>query len=173
MENSNDLDGEGIRRVRSFQERQTRRVEVHRRVRSFKTTSKGLINRGDEVKVSSKEFIQYDFVSSIENDQLNGLRTGFRKYNIPQVDTTEPCTTKTDKSDNSFFRVFIMGAGGVGKSSIVSQFMTSEYLGHCHLNVCKLEFITFPFSLLFYKKQVHSFHLYTRFSLDIIYYYMI
>ena len=132
-----------IRRVRSFEDRQTRNVDVHRRVRSFKTTSKGLINRGDDVKVSSNKFVQRDLMPCQSNENSNGLRTGFKKYNIPTRDTGKAQAAKTENCDNSYFTVFIMGAAGVGKSTIVEQFMTSEYLGHFHLNVCKLKIYFF------------------------------
>jgi hypothetical protein len=117
------------RRARSFKERSSEAGQTnHRRVRSFKTTSKGLVNRGDSFKVKKEA----------HNDQLNNKNVKddstiqtFNNCVIPQLITTE-CSV-----DQSNIRVLLTGARGVGKSSIIDQFMTSEFLGNGSFNVCK------------------------------------
>jgi Rad/Gem-related GTP binding protein 1 len=135
MEESMTKNDEKIRRVRSFRTRPDRSSESLRRVRSFKTTSKGLINRGDSLKLN---------ISGVHNSP------GLRKKTIDaepsikdicqhSVDHVEipNVVSENDSCFQGYFRVLITGAEGVGKSSIIDQFMTSEFLGNGSFNICK------------------------------------
>jgi Rad/Gem-related GTP binding protein 1 len=113
------------RRATSFKERPETGGENLRRVRSFKTTSKGLVNRGDTVNVRNDS--DYNRAKSSEKNS----KSPKRKYLIPQLITSK-CS-----EDQRNFRVLLTGAGGVGKTSLIQQFMTSEYLGSGNINVCK------------------------------------
>ena len=115
------------RRARSFKERSEKGQTNHRRVRSFKTTSKGLVNRGDSFKVKRDAD---DPVSSRNITDDPTLQT-FNNCVIPQLITTEY------NMDQNSFKVLLTGARGVGKSSLIDQFMTSEFLGNGSFNVCK------------------------------------
>ena len=127
-------DNERIRRSRAFRTRPDRSTESLRRVRSFKTTSKGLVNRGDSFKVN-----QNNANNSPGRRNLVSEKVNLRIENQNIVNKLEiPNLTATDHGCyQSSFRVLITGAEGVGKSSIIDQFMTSEFLGHGHFNVCK------------------------------------
>lgn len=91
-----------------------------RRVRSFRTTTKGLVNRGDSFRkrggrVPSTERIRYAYTPS------------------PCPTRRVPLEVQVEKPpDNpanlSYFTIIVLGANGVGKTSITQQFMTSEYV---------------------------------------------
>jgi Rad/Gem-related GTP binding protein 1 len=134
MEELSIEDNEKIKRSRSFRSRPDRSTEGLRRVRSFKTTSKGLVNRGDSVKVNRGT----PHNSPGHRNKVPG--DGDTRTDSPKiVNSLEiPSFTASDNDcHQSNFKVLITGVEGVGKSSIIDQFMTSEFLGHGHLNVCK------------------------------------
>lgn len=95
-----------------------------RRVRSFKTTTKGIVNRGDSFRkkggrVASTERIRYAYTPS-------PLPSPSPARRIPlEVQIEKP---PENPADLSYFKVVVLGANGVGKSSITQQFMTSEYV---------------------------------------------
>lgn len=91
-----------------------------RRVRSFKTTNKGVVNRGDSVRRG--------------RTSRNGSDEHTRYTPSPRPTSHHvPFEIKVENSsDNaavtSYYKVVVLGAHGVGKSSITQQFMTSEYV---------------------------------------------
>ncbi|XP_053402343.1 GTP-binding protein GEM-like [Mercenaria mercenaria] len=104
------------RRARSFKEHSEKIECQQRRIRSFKTTSKGLVNRGDSFEVKLEE-----------------------DYNIMDAPTTTPDSTHhtnairqhiTNKyhHDKSYFRVLLTGARDVGKTSLIEQFAPPHFL---------------------------------------------
>ena len=133
---SDDSSGENnarVRRVRPFKDRPERSGGEQRSVRSFKMTSKGLVNRGDSFKSRKSENISYK--------QLNGVNTGVQNANMDKNANKNyiiPKGVMTETDDRQrFFRVLMLGSGGVVKTSIINQFMTSEFLGGGHFNICK------------------------------------
>ena len=134
MENLTSEDPTRIRRARSFRERSGNSGENLRRVRSFKTTPKGLVNRGDSFKIrrSSPQTVQ-----DIEGETLEIQQNAITKLDIPKLDSVN------DRPVQCYFRVLIAGAEGVGKSAIIDQLMTSEFLGYENFNYCKFYFFTY------------------------------
>lgn len=121
-----------FRRSRSFRESPDKLGENLRRVRSFKTTSKGLVNRGDSYK-TKRESGSCEILVQKRTDTT--IQT-FNNYVIPQL-----ITTRSDGEQN-YFRVLMIGAQGVGKTSIIDQFMTSEFLGSGdNFSICKFYFL--------------------------------
>ena len=103
------------------------------RVRSFKTTSKGLVNRGDSFKSKSKST---NSMAGSESSQGSGQitqcadeRRASRTSVNSQGSVTATCSNASSVEVEPPYRVLVMGAGGVGKTAIVQQFMTSEYMG--------------------------------------------
>lgn len=134
-----------MKRARSFRERSEKTGEGLRRVRSFKTTSKGLVNRGDSFK--SKKNASYGVNAYEVDNGINNVDSTLQTFHnnvVPQL-----VTTKSDDHQN-LFRVLMTGAQGVGKSSIIDQFMTSEFLGSGNFNVCKygINIFATPINLL-------------------------
>ncbi|XP_052234041.1 uncharacterized protein LOC127846646 [Dreissena polymorpha] len=121
-----------VRRARSFRERPERASGELRRVRSFKTTSKGLVNRGDSFKTrkGATEFVAASSQPGVTVDSVDGDNT----YLLPPV-----VMTKTEEQLPKYYRVLLLGAEGVGKSSIINQFMTSEFLGGGNFNISQSE----------------------------------
>ncbi|XP_060563399.1 GTP-binding protein GEM-like isoform X8 [Ruditapes philippinarum] len=117
-----------IRRARSFRERSENTGENLRRVRSFKTTSKGLINRGDSFKIqrASPQVGKTNEGETIVKNTVTNLE-------IPKF------VTANSGLVHCYFRVLITGAEGVGKSAIIDQFMTSEFLGYGNFNISQSE----------------------------------
>ncbi|KAH3773129.1 hypothetical protein DPMN_174483 [Dreissena polymorpha] len=121
-----------VRRARSFRERPEKTSGELRRVRSFKTTSKGLVNRGDSFK-KRKDATDIMLIQSqpeVTVDSLDDDNT----YLLPTVVTTKP-----EEQLPKYYRVLFLGAEGVGKSSIINQFMTSEFLGGGNFNISQSE----------------------------------
>ncbi|CAD1472088.1 unnamed protein product, partial [Heterotrigona itama] len=100
--------------------------EEYYRLRHFSITGKGIVNRGDSLKSrrsrsnnsvassnSSTEHLTASYPGSARNSAAGSLASS-RESSASQGPTP--------------YRVLMLGAAAVGKSSLVSQFMTSEYL---------------------------------------------
>lgn len=94
------------------------------RVRSFKMTSKGLINRGDSFRRKSNGSIASTGSSKASQNER-------KRQRIPS-DNSEETACSCDTSSITapgYYRVVMLGSEGVGKSALTTQFMTSEYIG--------------------------------------------
>lgn len=92
--------------------------ETFQRVRSFKMTSKGLINHGDSLRN--------------KNRSKTSSRTGSLKDSRRQrlsSDTSDDTCSSVSSCSGGYYRVVILGGPSVGKTALVNQFMTSEYTG--------------------------------------------
>lgn len=100
--------------------------EEYYRLRQFSISGKGIVNRGDSLKSrrsrsnnsvassnSSTEHLTASYPGSARNSAANSLASS-RESSASQGPAP--------------YRVLMLGATAVGKSSLVSQFMTSEYL---------------------------------------------
>ncbi|CAO1329724.1 unnamed protein product [Diamesa hyperborea] len=101
--------------------------EEYYRLRHFSITGKGIVNRGDSLK--SRRSRSNNSVAS-SNSSTEYLTTAVNA-------TVESAKTSLASSRESStfnqgsqvpFRVLMLGGAACGKSSLVSQFMTSEYL---------------------------------------------
>ena len=146
MDKSDESSGEEdhLRRARSLKgERSDSGREPLRRVRSFKTTSKGLINRGDSFKrrknKSHKGFAVLDDGAECR-EQRNHLipANACSPQTIPTVSIDT--TGSIDQAPN-YFRVLMLGVPGVGKTLLTDQFMTSEFLGNYEYSICEYYYI--------------------------------
>ena len=99
-------------------------VELYR-VRSFSTTSKGIINCGDTFRARS---------NSNDEPPGGGDRTCSRT-NVAALAASSFSSTDTFSDDTPVYRVVVLGSAGVGKTSLVHQLMTSEYMGDTDLSV--------------------------------------
>ncbi|KAK7497723.1 hypothetical protein BaRGS_00011118 [Batillaria attramentaria] len=94
------------------------------RVRSFKMTSKGLVNHGDSFKRRSTHSLMS--TGSANTDQSDQRP---RTLSVASEESSGVLSGSGSCSPPSYFRVALLGAPGVGKSALVRQFMTSEYRG--------------------------------------------
>ncbi|XP_060062721.1 GTP-binding protein GEM-like [Ylistrum balloti] len=95
-----------------------------RRVRSFKTTSRGVVNRGDSYKKkSSKDVLASGVTIRDENPELQNLDNHSNR-STPKI-STSTCSDDIPK----YYQVVVLGSDGVGKTALTDQFMTSEYIG--------------------------------------------
>lgn len=97
-----------------------------RRVRSFKTTSKGVVvNRGDSFKKKSTHSLMSTGSTITEaRPQQSNSQQHLQPTSLPNNQfSQEPPATPT------YYRVILMGAAGCGKSLMAKQFMTSDYVG--------------------------------------------
>ncbi|KAL7640309.1 UNVERIFIED_CONTAM: hypothetical protein RMT77_009723 [Armadillidium vulgare] len=96
------------------------------RLRNFSITSKGVINRGDSL-ISRKSRSNNSICSTTSRNSSRSGRSGERS---PFEGSC--CGSSYVSSDASIevkkFRVVLLGESGVGKSALVHQFMTSEYM---------------------------------------------
>ena len=90
------------------------------RVRSFKKTSKGLVNHGDTVRKMS--------INSLMSSG-NAVTESLQRQRTLSITSAESvCNSSSSSTAPSYFRVAILGTNGVGKTSLRRQMMTSEYL---------------------------------------------
>lgn len=116
----------------SFNDLSVENTPVHplRRVRSFKTTSKGgVVNNGDSFRstgsvTSSGSAANTDtWADQEEHGMIKQERSpsdASDSSNFCSIESTTP---------SSFYRVAMAGTEGVGITSLMSQLMTSEYMG--------------------------------------------
>ena len=105
-------------------------TEAIYRVRSFSTSGKTVINRGDSFKSCT--------TSSGHASSIGGsLCSVAGEDSCAAQSRTSSVSSQGDHSDCSscgmpppMYKVLMLGAHGVGKSSLAQQFTTSEYMGH-------------------------------------------
>ncbi|ESO96885.1 hypothetical protein LOTGIDRAFT_159634 [Lottia gigantea] len=86
-------------------------------MRTFVTTRKGLVNRGDSVRSRSTNSI-----ASSGSGSMTEL--------TPLSGTSSSLSASANSLVPAYvLRVLVIGAPGVGKTSLKRQFMTSEYIG--------------------------------------------
>ncbi|GFV79392.1 GTP-binding protein RAD [Trichonephila clavipes] len=89
------------------------------RLRNFSVTSKGVINRGDSFRSRSNSNVP----GLVENEEAAS--------SVPET-TGQPSPLREDEKDvmpqKKTYKVLLVGASGVGKSSMWKQFLTSEYI---------------------------------------------
>lgn len=92
-----------------------------RRVRSFKTTSKGgVINRGDSYrkKNSSRHLLASGSTNTHDSPSLAHAASHHSDFE---------CNPRSDEPPSSYFKIQVLGPPGCGKTSITNQFMSSDY----------------------------------------------
>ncbi|CAH1392695.1 unnamed protein product [Nezara viridula] len=89
--------------------------EHYYRLRHFSITGKGVINRGDYLKSKLEKSQGSVSSNSASTDQLG-------------PPSRQSSCVSCPGSHNYSYRVVMLGASAVGKTSLISQFMTSEYL---------------------------------------------
>ncbi|XP_032678905.1 uncharacterized protein LOC116847715 isoform X3 [Odontomachus brunneus] len=107
--------------------------EEYYRLRHFSITGKGVVNRGDSLK--SRRSRSNNSVAS-SNSSLSSIRrsTEHLTASYPGSARNSAAGSLASSRESSAsqgpapYRVLMLGAPAVGKSSLVSQFMTSEYL---------------------------------------------
>ncbi|XP_034230159.1 uncharacterized protein LOC117638997 [Thrips palmi] len=98
--------------------------EEYYRLRHFSITGKGIVNRGDSLKSrrsrSKNSVASSNSSHSTEHIGPNGSARSSATCSLASSRDSSTCTVP--------YRVVMLGGAGVGKSSLVQQFMTSEYL---------------------------------------------
>ncbi|XP_014478314.1 PREDICTED: uncharacterized protein LOC106746322 isoform X2 [Dinoponera quadriceps] len=92
------------------------------RLRAFSITHKGVVNRGDSI--ISRRSRSNTSVNSSRNSNVSGERSPFEG----SCCSGQGASTESDIEEISKYRVVLLGDSGVGKTALVSQFMTSEYM---------------------------------------------
>lgn len=93
-----------------------------RRVRSFKTTSKGaVVNRGDSFRTKTP--------AEDANLFTPGEQQSLEKINSSHGNISHKNQIIPEPLPSSYFKVLMLGSSGVGKSALTTQFLTSEYIG--------------------------------------------
>ena len=94
-----------------------------RRVRSFKTTTKGVVNRGDSIRKRGARNSRYGSDEITQHTHTSSPRP---EHHVPFEIKVE--NSPDNSAVSSYYKVVILGATSVGKTSITQQFMTSEYV---------------------------------------------
>ncbi|XP_066249777.1 uncharacterized protein [Euwallacea similis] len=103
--------------------------EEYYRLRHFSITGKGVVNRGDSLKSRRSRSNNSVASSNSSTEQLAGPTSA-----AGSARTSASCSLASSRESStsapgpSPYRVLMLGGPAVGKSSLVSQFMTSEYL---------------------------------------------
>ncbi|XP_050395382.1 GTP-binding protein GEM [Patella vulgata] len=90
------------------------------RIRSFRTTAKGVENNGDSFKRHSTNSLM----------SSGSTVTDYEKQRSSSITSEDSQTNSGVSWVPSYFRVALIGSNGVGKSAISRQFLTSEYVGY-------------------------------------------
>ena len=108
-------------------------------VRSFQTSSRGIINRGDSVKRKRKQNKQdEESIEPLETLMENGETfngcdsSGDKRLRAPFSVPSGPGSGLGRSGGSSpcgALRVLIVGDQSVGKSALINQFLTSDYMG--------------------------------------------
>ncbi len=102
------------------------------RVRSFITSPKGIINRGDSYRLRS--FASNCSLESTASSPGGGYMRAFSLASHGSYSTG----SSMENPEGPTYRVLVMGSGGTGKTTLIQQFMTSEYLGNMENSLGKL-----------------------------------
>ncbi|XP_021921879.1 mucin-5AC-like isoform X2 [Zootermopsis nevadensis] len=114
--------------------------EEYYRLRHFSITGKGVVNRGDSLKSrrsrSNNSVTSSNSSHSTEHLTAGGgavVTTGGSSYpgSARTSATTSLASSRESSTSNpgpTGYKVVMLGSAGVGKSSLINQFMTSEYL---------------------------------------------
>ncbi|XP_075165340.1 rad, Gem/Kir family member 1 isoform X3 [Haematobia irritans] len=102
--------------------------EEYYRLRHFSITGKGVINRGDSLKSRRSKSNNSVASSNSSNEHLTAPQVPQTTRSSANHSLASSRESSTSNPGNGPYRVLMMGAPAVGKSSLVSQFMTSEYL---------------------------------------------
>ncbi|XP_058838177.1 uncharacterized protein LOC131693922 isoform X1 [Topomyia yanbarensis] len=101
--------------------------EEYYRLRHFSITGKGVINRGDSLKSRRSKSNNSVASSNSSTEHLTAVGAGSAR-------TSATCSLASSRESSTSnpasgpYKVLMLGGAAVGKSSLVSQFMTSEYL---------------------------------------------
>ncbi|XP_050073667.1 uncharacterized protein LOC126561514 isoform X2 [Anopheles maculipalpis] len=105
--------------------------EEYYRLRHFSITGKGVVNRGDSLK--SRRSKSNNSVAS-SNSSTEHLTPATGAVAAGSARTSATCSLASSRESSTSnpasgpYKVLMLGGQAVGKSSLVSQFMTSEYL---------------------------------------------
>lgn len=111
--------------------------EPLRRVRSFKMTSKGIVNRGDTFRESNTSLAS-DGSFSEQPFHVNRHRQRVQSES-EDVESEAVIDAATSTSIPNVYRVALCGSVGVGKTALVNQFKTSEYMGGFEISIGDVE----------------------------------
>ncbi|XP_014213096.1 uncharacterized protein LOC106642751 [Copidosoma floridanum] len=95
------------------------------RLRAFSITNKGVVNRGDSIL--SRRSRSNTSVNSSRNSNVSGDRSPF-DGSCCSGQGVASLSTESEPEEITKYRVVLLGDSGVGKTALVSQFMTSEYI---------------------------------------------
>lgn len=115
------------------------------RVRSFKATSKGIVNRGDSFRRKNEDSIAH--TGRVQTDTDIDLVDNTRQRFLSDASDDTTCST-VSSSLFGYYRVAVIGESGVGKTALINQFMSSEYMGAFDINTGK--YIELSVKILFY-----------------------
>ncbi|WAR11903.1 RIT2-like protein [Mya arenaria] len=100
-----------------------------RRVRSFKTTSKGgIVNRGDSFKRSSNSIHSTGSAMHSEHGGTRSHNNSTHTINSKQSRYIGTLDSMGSSMETVIHKVAMVGDKGVGKRSLTNQFMTSEFI---------------------------------------------
>lgn len=102
--------------------------EEYYRLRHFSITGKGVVNRGDSLKSRRSRSNNSVASSNSSTEQLPVVSTANSARTSANCSLASSRESSTSAPGPMPYRVLMLGGPAVGKSSLVSQFMTSEYL---------------------------------------------
>lgn len=107
----------------SLSSNDVRNSEALRRVRSFKTTSKGVVNSGDVFRKKGSVCLNVSSGLAVTSSDID-LATAKSRVRLPS--NTSQGSSYASSGAPSYFRVLVMGCTGVGKTALIKQFISSE-----------------------------------------------
>ena len=97
-------------------------------VRNFSTSSKGIVNRGDSFKRKNRS--NSDLTAGASNGSTGSISSTVGKVSpIERNMRMRDRDRRVEELKAAVHKVLMLGDHGVGKSALLQQFMTSEYMG--------------------------------------------
>lgn len=108
-----------------------------RRVRSFKSTPKGIINRGDSLKARKGISTSQASLDSVGN-RASTAEVRPRTYSNASSKASSGVSRDSSLEqdlEQAQYQVIMVGSQGVGKTALSQQFTTSEYMGNVDTSI--------------------------------------
>lgn len=100
------------------------------RVRSFSTSGKAVVNQGDTFRIRSTSS-QASLESSGSGSGCDEMRSRTSSMNSQDSGALSTCSL----GQPPIHKVLLLGSSEVGKTALLQQFMTSEYMGNMDLSL--------------------------------------
>ena len=98
-------------------------------VRNFTLSSKGVINRGDSFKRKPQRQLTPETLAAAVTTSTERAAGGDKRPSDSELTASAQAASPVAAGTTNVSRVLVIGDRGVGKTALLQQFMTSQYMG--------------------------------------------